>query len=66
MHHCVRSYDRRVAKGVCYIATVELIRINGEVRSAQMRGRCNAQPSKEVCAAVRKWLSELNLMRNCA
>jgi PcfJ-like protein len=68
MHHCVGSYDRRVAKGVCYIysvrqgderiATVELVRINDQVRPGQIRGRCNAQPSKEVCTAVRKWLSE--------
>jgi hypothetical protein len=76
MHHCVASYDRRVAKGVCYIysvrqgderiATVELVRINGQVRPAQIRGRHNAQPSKEVCKAVRKWLLESNLMRNAA
>jgi len=76
MHHCVGSYDQRVAKGVCYIysvrqgneriATVELVRINGQIRSAQIRGRRNAQPSKEVSTAVRKWLSETNLMRNAA
>ena len=76
MHHCVASYDRRVVKGVCYIysvrqgderiATVELIRINGQVRPAQIRGPRNARPSKEVCTAVRKWLSELNLMRKAA
>jgi hypothetical protein len=76
MHHCVGSYDQRVAKGVCYIysvrqgdkriATVELVRVNGQVRPAQIRGRHNAQPSKEVCTAVRKWLSESNLMRNAA
>jgi hypothetical protein len=76
MHHCVASYDRRVAKGDCYIygvrrgderiATVELVRVNGQVRPAQIRGRCNARPSKEVRAAVRKWLSETNLTRNAA
>jgi PcfJ-like protein len=76
MHHCISSYDRRVAKGICYIysvrqgdkriATVELVRINGQVRLAQIRGRLNAQPSKEVCTTVRTWPSELNLMRNCA
>lgn len=74
MHHCVASYDRRAAEGICYIysvrqgderiATVELVRINGQVRLAQIRGQLNAQPSKEVCTAVRRWLSELNLMRN--
>jgi hypothetical protein len=70
MDHCVASYDRRVAKGICYIysirqgdkriATVELVRANGQVRPAQIRARRNAQPSKEVCTAVRKWLSETN------
>ena len=44
MRHCVASYDQRVAKGVCYIysvrqgderiATVELVRVNGQVRPA--------------------------------
>jgi hypothetical protein len=68
MRHCVGSYDRRVAKGVSYIysvrqgderiATVELVRSNGQVRLGQIRGRCNAQPSNEVCTAVRKWLDE--------
>jgi hypothetical protein len=76
IHHCVGSYDRKVAKGLCYIysvrqgderiATVELVRVNGQVRPTQIRGPRNAQPSKEVCAAVSKWLSETNLMRNAA
>lgn len=68
MHHCVGSYDRRVASGLSYIysvrhgdqriATVELVRSNGVIRPAQMRGKCNERPPKEVGSAVRKWLSE--------
>jgi hypothetical protein len=67
MHHCVGSYDRKVAIGDCYvysvrrgdqrIATVELVRTDGKVRPSQIRGQSNAEPSKEVRAAVRKWLS---------
>jgi hypothetical protein len=67
MDHCVGTYDEKVAIGDCYvysvrqgnqrIATVELVRSNGKVRSSQIRGRCNAEPSKEVRAAVKKWLS---------
>jgi hypothetical protein len=68
MHHCVGSYDEQVASGECYIysvrngderiATVELEKVNGLVRPAQIRGQCNAQPPKKVRAAVMKWLSE--------
>jgi hypothetical protein len=71
LHHCVSSYDEKVANGACYIysvrkgderiATVELVKIEGKVRPVQIRGRCNVQPPKEVRAAVMKWLSERKL-----
>lgn len=69
MHHCAGSYDYRIAAGNCYIysvrqgdnrvATVELVREHGKVQPQQVRAACNAQPPKEVKAAVRKWISAL-------
>jgi hypothetical protein len=69
MHHCVGSYDYRVAAGGCYIysvrqgdnriATIELARKDGKVVSQQIRAACNDEPPKEVKAAVRKWVSGL-------
>ncbi len=69
MHHCAGSFDYRVAAGHCYIysvrqgdnriATVELVRKEGKVAPLQIRAACNAEPPKEVKAAVRKWISEL-------
>ena len=69
MHHCVGSYDYRVAAGGCYIysvrqgdnrvATVELVRKDGKVVPQQIRAACNDEPPKEVKVAVRKWISEL-------
>jgi PcfJ-like protein len=69
MHHCAGSYDYRVAAGKCYmysvrqgdnrLATVELVRKQGKVTPLQIRAACNAEPSKEVKIAVRKWISEL-------
>ena len=69
MHHCVGSYDSRVASGKCYIysvrqgdnriATIELARKDGKVVPQQIRAACNDEPPKEVKVAVRKWISEL-------
>jgi hypothetical protein len=69
MHHCAGAYDYRVAAGKCYIysvrqgdnrvATVELVRKQGMVKPLQIRAACNAEPSKDVKIAVRKWISEL-------
>ena len=69
MHHCAGAYDYRVAAGKCYmysvrqgdnrLATVELVRKQGKVKPLQIRAACNAEPSKEVKIAVRKWISEL-------
>jgi hypothetical protein len=69
MHHCAGAYDYRVAAGNCYIysvrqgdnrvATVELVREQGKVKPRQIRAACNAEPTKEVKTAVRKWVSEL-------
>jgi hypothetical protein len=69
MHHCAGAYDYRVAAGKCYmysvrqgdnrLATVELVRKQGKVKPLQIRAACNAEPSKDVKIAVRKWISEL-------
>jgi hypothetical protein len=69
MHHCVGSYDYRVAAGNCYvysvrqgdnrIATFELVKERDKVKPGQIRAACNAEPPKEVKIAVRKWISNL-------
>jgi hypothetical protein len=69
MHHCAGAYDYRMAAGKCYmysvrqddnrVATIELVRKQGKVKPRQIRAACNAEPSKEVKIAVRKWISEL-------
>src|SRR5262245_25345629 len=66
---CAGSYDYRVAAGHCYlysvrqggnrVATVELVREQGNVKPLQIRAACNAKPSKEVKIAVTKSISEL-------
>jgi PcfJ-like protein len=67
MHHCAGSFDYRVAAGHCYIysirqgdtrvATVELVRKDGNVQARQIRAACNAEPPNGVRVAVRKWIS---------
>jgi hypothetical protein len=73
MHHCVGSYDYRVAAGCCYmysvrqgdnrIATVELLRKDGKAELGQIKATCNARPPKEVTKAVKRWFSEMKGMR---
>jgi hypothetical protein len=69
MHHCVGTYDLKVAAGDCYIysvrqgderiATVELVRTDGQARPGMIRGPCNAQASKAITMAVQQWLRAL-------
>jgi hypothetical protein len=48
-----------VRQGNNRVATVELVREQEKVKPLQIRAACNAEPSKEVKIAVRKWISEL-------
>ena len=66
MHHCAGTYAGRVHSGDCYIfsvrkdrapiATLQLVRGATGVAIGQLRGACNANPSKEVLRAVTSWL----------
>ena len=66
MHHCVATYADQVRQGTSYIfsvrsegkriATISLICDGETVSIQQLRGPCNAAPSKAVAAAVRQWL----------
>jgi hypothetical protein len=66
MHHCAGTYAHHVHSGDCYIfsvrkdrvplATLELVRREVGVAIGQLRGACNAKPSKEVLRAVNSWL----------
>lgn len=66
MHHCAGTYAGQVHSGDCYIfsvrkegsplATLELVRGKTGVAIGQLRGPCNAKPSKEVQRAVNSWL----------
>ena len=73
MHHCVGSYDARVAAGDCYIfsprkdgervATVELIQSEGRVAVGQIRGPCNRVVSEEIKLAAQEWLRSQKVFR---
>lgn len=62
MHHCVASYYRDIQTGRARIysvrkdgrrlATVEFASLPGRVRTVQVKGVCNARPSKDVTAAA--------------
>lgn len=62
MHHCVASYYRDIQSGRARIysmrkdgrrvATVEFASLPGRVRAVQIKGVCNARPSKDVFAAA--------------
>ena len=66
MHHCAGTYAGEVRYGDCYIfsvrkdgspvATLQLIRGEVGVAIGQLRGPCNAKPSKEVLRATSFWL----------
>jgi hypothetical protein len=66
MHHCAGIYVGQVHSGRCYIfsvrkdgaplATLQLVRIEADVMVGQLRGACNAKPSKLVLRAVDSWL----------
>ena len=66
MHHCVGTYAAQVHAGDCYIflvrrdgsslATLQLVRGETGVAIGQLRGPCNAKPSKEILRAVNSWL----------
>jgi len=67
MHHCVASYDDSVHEGMSWIyhvevdgehATLELEREGPgrEWQLGQLRGPCNAPPSEELWAEVKRWL----------
>ncbi|KUO53177.1 MAG: hypothetical protein APF82_00895 [Sphingomonadales bacterium BRH_c42] len=62
MHHCVASYYRDIQSGRARIysirkdgkrlATAEFMVLPGRVRAVQIKGVCNARPSKDVIAAA--------------
>jgi hypothetical protein len=66
MHHCAGTYASQVHSGDCYIfsvrkdraprATLQLVRGKAGAAIGQLRGACNAKPSKEVLRAVNSWL----------
>ena len=66
MHHCVATYVDQVRQGSSYIfsvrgggkriATLSLTCHGETVLIQQLRGPCDAAPSKAVAAAVRQWL----------
>jgi hypothetical protein len=66
MHHCAGTYVGHVQSGHCYffsvrkdgapLATLQLVRIEADVEIGQLRGACNAKPSKQVLGAVNSWL----------
>jgi hypothetical protein len=66
MHHCAGTYAGQVRYGDCYIfsvrkdgsplATLQLVRGEVGVAIGQLRGACNAKPSKEASSAVNCWL----------
>lgn len=66
LHHCAGTYAAKVHTGECYVysvrrngapvATLELMQRGGGVAIGQLRGPCNAKPSKEVLRAVNSWL----------
>lgn len=65
MHHCVASYYRDIQTGRARIysvrkdgrrlATVEFASLPGRVRAVQVKGVCNARPSKDVFTAADKF-----------
>jgi hypothetical protein len=66
LHHCADTYVDQVHWGECYIfsvrkdgaplATSQLVRGEAGAAISQLRGACNAKPSKEVPSAVNSWL----------
>jgi hypothetical protein len=65
-HHCVRTYVNDIQHGGLYlysvrrdnerVATVALTRNANCASLGEIRGPCNAQPTKEVVSMVRRWL----------
>jgi PcfJ-like protein len=65
MHHCAGAYGKHVKDGTLYVysirrdgkrmATLALGRARGATWIDQLRGPCNAQPSKNITAAVLRW-----------
>ena len=68
MHHCVGTYADRVQSGRLYVysvhrasekvATFSLARQSASATLDEIRGPYNAQPDKQIVAAVRRWLRE--------
>ena len=66
LHHCAGTYAGQVHSGECYIfsvrkdgaplATLQLVRSEAGVAIGQLRGACNAKPSKEVLRLMNSWL----------
>jgi PcfJ-like protein len=66
LHHCAGTYAGQVHSGDCYIfsvrkdgaplATLHLVRGEVGVAIGQLRGMCNARPSKEILRVVNSWL----------
>jgi hypothetical protein len=67
MHHCVGTYEGEVQSGsMCIygvllagerVATLALVRTaDDKATISQLRGHCNAQVSKEIAVAARKWV----------
>jgi PcfJ-like protein len=73
MKHCVGSYARSCAHGVCSIWSLEVESIDGrskvltiEVQSAtklicQARGKCNALPAEKHRGILRRWAEQAGL-----
>jgi hypothetical protein len=66
MRHCVGTYADHVQSGRLYVysvrraservATFPLAREAASAMLSEIRGPCNAQPDKQIVAAVRRWL----------
>jgi hypothetical protein len=66
MRHCVATHAGHVQSGGLYIysvrragervATFSLEREAASATLREIRGPCNAQPDKQIVAAVRRWL----------
>jgi len=73
MKHCVATYDRSCAHGVCSIWTLEVETSEGkakiltiEVRMdtkliCQVRGKCNALPAEKHWGILRRWAAQAGL-----
>lgn len=66
MHHCVGTYASEVKCGGIYVysirrdgerqATLALARNGSSASLIQIRGHCNAQPSKAIISTAQRWL----------